>query len=137
MKKLFAVACTLLFGIMPFISCKKENSDPIPPVVGYWIGKIGVSQAPPSMGYAFLFRNDGSVRVYYLSNNNPDTSSVIKGEGLYSVTGNKINTTYNLINFPFQRSTTATMNNNFTYMQGTWGKDLNPVDGGQFFAQKQ
>jgi hypothetical protein len=135
MKKILVVACATFFTSISFISCKKENSEPVPKIVGYWVGKIGTNPDPPTQKCAFLFRNNGTVRVYF--NNNSDTSTAKKAEGVYSLTDLTVKTTYNVLNYPVLQSTTASINSYFSYMEGTWGPNLNTVDGGKFFLQKQ
>jgi hypothetical protein len=60
-------------------SCKKSSNSPAPKsVVGYWVGDYGSGTATPSEGYAFLFRTNGTVRVY----NNSDTTTALAAEGI-------------------------------------------------------
>ncbi len=136
MKKLYnAVSAILLSGIL-FVSCKKDNPAPAASIVGFWMGKYGTGPTTyPNKSYAFLFRNDGTVRVYHLNYLN-DTSAVHKGEGTYSVTGGMVKTSYTLLLYGYEFSTTATIDAHFTFMEGDWEPGLDPSNGGKFFANK-
>ncbi len=136
MKKFFLITSATLFSAILFFSCKKDNAVPPPSVVGFWKGKLGIGGQYPVKGYAFLFRNNGTVRVFYLANN-PDTFFAAKAEGTYLVTGNKVNTTHTYLINGSQHSSTGTLNGNFTFTEGTWGHNLNPYNGGKFFLNKQ
>ena len=119
-----------------FSSCKKSN-DPAPTAPGYvglWKGKYGTTTAYPTAGYAFLFRNDGTVRVF----NNADTTSGSKAEGTYAISGGTVTTTYTyLAPGSGQYSTSTTINPNYTFQEGTWGSGTNTTNGGNFFIVKQ
>lgn len=133
MKKLSIIAASALSLIL-FVSCKKDNPAPTPSVVGLWKGKYGNGPATyPNKRYAFLFRNDGTVRVY----NNTDTFFAEKAEGTYIVTGGVVKTTYSYQNSLFQYSTNGFLDSHFTFMEGTWSQVLNPNNGGKFFVIKQ
>jgi len=120
-----------------FLSCKKSN-DPAPVDPGYvglWKGKYSNSStAYPTSGYAFLFRSNGTVRVF----NNADTTAASKAEGTYSISGSTMSTTYTYIApASGQFSTSTTINPTFTFQEGTWGSGTNTTNGGNYFIVKQ
>ncbi|GAB3026545.1 hypothetical protein GCM10027051_34170 [Niabella terrae] len=122
-KTLMAVAFFLLCGLL---ACKKDN--PKPTVVGYWTGEYGNGNDIPSHPYYFLFRSNGTVRVYADSE---DTATAGKAEGTYIVTGNTVKTTY-LYPPSTSYSTTATVDEGFTTMDGTWGSGASTSGLGTF-----
>jgi len=121
------VLCLSVFAI----SCKKDKENPS--IVGFWKGKYGSNTAYPNLTYAFLFRGNGTVRVF----NNSDTANASKAEGTYTVTGNTVKTTYVYSEILQQCSTIATVDSKFTFMEGTWGNGTNTTNGGYYFINKQ
>lgn len=107
---------------------KKEDAPPAPTVVGYWEGKYGYGNAVPDKTYNFLFRSNGTVRVYA---DDTDTATAGKAEGTYIVTGSTVKTTYT---YPpaTSYSTEATVDAGFTAMDGTWGNGANVSGAGTF-----
>jgi hypothetical protein len=136
MKKNLFFALVALTSVLLFSSCKKDNPAPVPSdpaYVGLWKGKYGTGTAYPSYGYAFLFRKDGTVRVF----NDNDTTTASKAEGTYSISGSTVNTTYKYISGGYQYSTAAIMDLNASFIEGTWGSGTNTTNGGKFFIAKQ
>jgi hypothetical protein len=135
MKKLTNIlALSILYTVL-FISCKKDNPT-LPSVVGYWNGKSSIDPTTyPNRGYSFLFRSDGTVRVYHL-NYLTDTAAVHKGEGTYTVTANQVKTNYTILIYGIEFSTISSIDDHFTFMEGTWGPGSNPYSGGKFFISK-
>jgi hypothetical protein len=136
MKKRNAILLATFTAVILFSACKK--SDPAPPsdpaYVGLWKGKYGNGTTVyPTSGYAFLFRNNGTVRVF----NSADTTAATKAEGTFTISGTTINTTYNYIGGGGTYSTTATMDSKNTFQEGTWGSGTNTTNGGNFFIVKQ
>ncbi len=129
-KTIYTAALFLTIGIAA-TSCKKE-STPTPTVVGYWVGKYGNGAAAATLDYAFLFKADGTVKVYA---NNADTSLASKAEGTYSVSGTKINTTYT---YPgnIKYSSVSNADAEFTTMSGTWGSGTSTT-GNTFYLNKK
>ncbi|SDC81362.1 hypothetical protein [Niabella drilacis] len=119
-----AIAVFILAG------CKKKKEDlpPAPSVVGYWEGKYGNGNAVPGQPYFFLFRSNGTVRVYA---DNADTASAGKAEGTYIVSGNTVKTTYT---YPpaTSYSTQAVVDAGFATMDGTWGSGASVSGNGTF-----
>ena len=136
MKKVFKNFIAVLLVCFIFSSCKK-SADPMPTDPGYvglWKGKYGNGATTyPVNGYAFLFRNNGTVRVF----NNSDTSAATKAEGTYSITGGTINTTYTYLGTTQQYSTTSNIDPKYTFQEGTWGSGTNTSNGGNYFIVKQ
>jgi hypothetical protein len=118
-----------------FVSCKKDSPVAHQSVVGFWKVKLGYGQTYPQVGYAYLFRENGTVRVYFLYNN-PDTFFAVKAEGTYSVNGNQFYTTHTYINKGNQHSSAGIINPNFTFTEGKWVYNQNPNIGGKFFLNK-
>lgn len=131
MKKTFLILATLVLFFAS--SCKKDKDEtPKPSILGFWKGKYGNSTSYPSLGYAFLFRNNGTVRIF----NNLDTAAAIKAEGTYTVSGTTVTTNYTY-STSLSYSTSATIDNNMTFQEGTWGNGTSTTDGGRFFIVKQ
>lgn len=119
-----------------FLSCKKSSdSAPADPgYVGLWKGKYGSgATAYPTSGYSFLFRNDGTVRVF----DGVDTATAGKAEGTYSITGAAVTATYKYVSGGAQFSVAATIDPKFTFQEGTWGSGTNTTSGGKYFIVKQ
>ncbi|RXK57701.1 hypothetical protein ESA94_19440 [Lacibacter luteus] len=112
----------LLFFILILTSCKKKNcpAPEAPSMVGFWVGKKNTNTAAsgtyPTVGFALLFRSNGTVRAV----NYPDSSTGFKGEGTYQVTGNTVTATYLFAGAPFdaRENITATVNSSFSFMEG-------------------
>ena len=133
MKALLAVLM-MAFTIAILSSCKKDKTES-PGIRGYWQGKYGNgASAYPTLPYFFLFRNDGTVRIYA---NVADTATASKAEGTYTVSGSTVTTTYTYLTVSQQYSTTATVDSRFTFIEGTWGNGTNTTNGGRFFLNKQ
>jgi hypothetical protein len=127
-----------------FASCSKDNNDtvltpvtptPAPSMVGLWKGKYGNGATTyPTSGYAFLFRADGTVRVF----NSTDTATAGKAEGTYTKSGATVTCTYTYI-APSSGTyaTSAAVDANFTFVEGTWGSGTNTTNGGMYFLNKQ
>jgi hypothetical protein len=122
----------LAAAAMLAISCSKTET-PKPSINGLWIGKYSSgATAYPIYGYAFLFRPDGTVRVF----NDADTTVANKAEGTYAILGSTITTNYKFITGGQSYSTSAKINENYTFMEGTWGSGTNVTSGGNFFIYK-
>src|SRR5690606_10447287 len=124
-------------GAFMFFACKKDNPEPqpAPSMVGFWQGKYGAGENYPTNGYAFLFRADGTIRVF----NGIDTTSaaVAKGEGIYSILGATVTAKYTYLSeggatFSF----TGAVNSSFTFLEGTWGSGDNTSGNGRYFVVK-
>ena len=104
----------MLLFLVGIAACKKDK-DSKKTVVGFWEGKYGNGGAIPNTGYFFLFRSNGTVRVYADAT---DTASAGKADGTYIVTGTTVKTTYT---YPsdISYSTSATVDEGFTTMDGT------------------
>ena len=116
-------------AVLIIAGCKKKKEDAsAPSVIGFWEGKYGSGSAVPNMPYFFLYRSNGTVRVYADAS---DTATAGKAEGTYIVTGTTIKTTYT---YPpsTSYSTTAAVDAGFTTMDGTWGSGANTSGNGTF-----
>jgi hypothetical protein len=134
MKKFIFLIWAALSSSILLSSCKKEN-PPAPPasITGFWKGKFGFGPTTyPDQRYAFLFRSDGTVRVF----DNTDTSNAAIAEGTYAVNSSIVTTTYTYLNTTSQYSTKSFIYPQFTFMEGTWGVGQDEVNGGKFFVNK-
>ncbi|MBX3242455.1 MAG: hypothetical protein KIT80_04895 [Chitinophagaceae bacterium] len=132
----------LLLGIFPVVvftatlsSCKKDKPEPAT-LVGLWEGKYSEAELYPINGYMFLFRGDGTVRVF----NGTDTTNqaVGRAEGIYSILGSTVTTKYTYVGVGGTTfSTRSTVNTRFTFQEGTWGAGENTSGRGKFFLVKQ
>lgn len=129
----------LLFIVIGIIAvslsaCKKN--DPAPGLTGFWTGKYGSGNNYPTNGYAFLFRSDGTVRVF----NDSDTTNaaVTRAEGIYSFLGSTVTAKYTYLNAGGSTfSVTGAVNSQFTFIEGTWGPGDNTSGNGRYFLVKQ
>jgi len=128
MKKLVFV----LLMIAGIAACKKDKAA-TPSVVGFWEGNYGNGSTVPDQNYCFLFRSNGTVRVYADAT---DTATAGKAEGTYIVTGNTVKTTYT---YPanLSYSTLATADAEFKTLDGTWGDNANTSGRGTFRVFKK
>jgi hypothetical protein len=131
MKFKFALAIALLS--VTLIACKKDKDDD-PTITGLWLGKYSSSSTSyPTLGYAFLFRKDGTVRVF----NSSDTAAASgKAEGTYQVAGNKVTCNYTYVIGAGTYSSEAIVNSMFTFMEGSWGNGSSTTNGGMYFVYK-
>lgn len=133
--KTIVITALSCFVLSSLFSCKKDKVD-LPTIVGLWKGKYSNSLTSyPTNGYAFLFRSNGTVRVY----NNTDTISAgtLKAEGTYSVTNSIVTTTYSYISpGSGTYSTKASVDSKFTFQEGTWGNGTTN-NTAVFFLNKQ
>ena len=110
-------------------------------IVGFYTGKIGNNTDYPSFQMAFLFRNDGTVRVYNNNISTPgyfDTSLIPPSEGTYTVVGSTVVTNCAYVSNPSNTfSTLGTLDSAFTYMDGSWGYGTATSGGGYYFSYKQ
>jgi hypothetical protein len=130
-KFIVAVIVSSLF----FISCKKENcpAPETPSVVGFWSGKYGSAANYPSIGYAALFRSNGTVRFF----NSADTVAATKAEGTYTISGSTVTASYTYIGVGDSYSISATVDSKFTFLEGTYGSGANTTNGGKWFMIKK
>lgn len=139
--KLLAIASLVALALT---SCSKDNNDtavtpvtttPPPSMAGLWKGKYGNGATTyPTSGYAFLFRANGTVRVF----NSTDTATAGKAEGTYIKSGATVTATYTyLAPSTGTFSTSAAVDANYTFVEGTWGSGTNTTNGGMYFINKQ
>ncbi|ANH83369.1 hypothetical protein A8C56_22400 [Niabella ginsenosidivorans] len=117
-----------LFTVLVLVACKKGKDAIQPTVIGYWEGNYGNGNEVPATPYIFLFRSNGTVRVYA---NNTDTATANIADGTYFVTGATVKATYT---YPPSESysVAATLDAGITAMDGTWGAGTNTTNGGSF-----
>ena len=133
MKKFLFLPALLLSGSILFTSCEKDDPDPTPTHIGFWKGKYGGTGSYPTIQWGMLLRADGTVRVY----DGADSATAGKAEGTYSLTGSTLNTSYSYISGGNAYSTTAILNANKTFMEGTYGVGAATTGGGVFFMAKE
>lgn len=123
----------LLFTLVLVQACKKDKEEaPAPSVVGFWVGKYGNGSNAADLDYAFLFRADGTLKIYA---NNADTAAATKATGTYWISGTKVNTTFTYSN-NLKYSSASTADANFTTMSGTWGSGT-VTTGNTFYLNKR
>lgn len=124
-RNILSIAAVLILAV----ACKKNNSDdPIPPTPpspaeGYWTGKYTTTGQLGFDNYAMLIKAGGFVRIYDLGTGT-DTASIsplAKANGVWSLSGNTIQTTYG--SGTKTVNTTTTLNAAKTQMNGTWSFD--------------
>lgn len=118
-----------------FVSCKKDSSPApeSPSMQGFWKGKWGNAANYPSYGYAATFRSNGTVRFF----DGADTSTAVKAEGNYTVSGSTVTATYTYAGSSSPISVSATVSSKFTFLEGSWGTGGNPSNGGLWILVKQ
>jgi hypothetical protein len=132
MKKILLLGTTAMM-LLVSVSCKKKKDPPpAPTVIGYWVGKYGNGSDAATLDYAFVFKSDGTVKVYA---NNADTSRATKGDGTYTISGTRITSTY-VYPGNLRYSAIGTVDANFKIMTGTWGNGTVST-GNTFFLNKQ
>jgi len=123
----------LALSLVLIVSCKKDKDETEKPsVIGLWKGKYGNPTSYPNLGYALLFRTDGTVRVF----DGVDTAAASKAEGTYSLSGSTVTSKYTYTGGS-SYSTSATIDPKMTFIEGTWGSGTNTTNGGKFFIVKQ
>jgi hypothetical protein len=135
--KLYTISAFVAITLFINYSCKKDNKSVAPASVeGFWSGKYSVGALEPTIFYyGSLFRNNGTVRVYFSNNFNSDTTNASKREGTYKYENGVVSTTY-IIN-PNEFLTTATFTTS-TRMNGTYGFSPNSNnDAGKFYLNKE
>jgi hypothetical protein len=148
MKNLLIVSITALLYTMIFTSCKKDTvtntvtvKDTVAPVrniIGYWQGQFAAyttpQQYPTNGALGFLFRANGTVRVY--DGTVPmDTATAVVAEGTYNISGLTVFTTFTIS--AVSLSTVATVDSAFTFFQGTLGNSPSTSGEDVFFEGKQ
>jgi hypothetical protein len=127
---------TAILFILSFTTCTKKGQQGAPPsstITGYWEGKYSDDLTSyPTYPYGFLFRSDGTVRVY---DETVDTGLNYAAEGTYTITGNIVNTSYKYLSGGGTYSSTATVDSDDTFMEGSWGSDTT-TNTGLFFLAK-
>ncbi|WP_375448319.1 hypothetical protein [uncultured Fibrella sp.] len=125
--KLFVLA-----GILSIAGACSKKDDPTPTMIGFWVGKYGNGSSAATIDYAFLLKSDGSMKVYA---NNADTAKASKASGTYFISGTKINGSYVYAGTD-KYSMTATTDDKFTTMSGSWGSGTTTT-GNTFFMTKR
>src|SRR5579863_2056579 len=123
--------CIVVFLVS---NCSKKSS-PAPiarSVVGYWVGKFADGGATPTNGFAFLFRPNGTVRVY----DDQDTASGSATEGTYALTDSTVTTTYSNGGAYGPYNTVGVLNSTSTQISGSWGDGGTNYNGGIFYLDK-
>jgi hypothetical protein len=135
MKQLLKLMMPIFIGLL-VVTCGKDEKEPEPDVElpGLWTGFYGRLSEPQNLYYAMLFRADGTVRVFSAGS---DTTGSNKAEGIYSVSGSVVTTTYTYISgISGTFSTSATLGNSNTKLAGTYGSGEAVSGGGTFTINK-
>ena len=129
----------IILTLSTLASCKKSGDDEDIQYTnpqGYWTGLYGSGSAVPSQNYAWLFRANGTVRVYSQS---ADTSVASKAEGTYVLSGQTVTTTYTYVSGAITGtfSTLAVADGDFINLTGTYGSGANNSGGGTFILNRK
>jgi hypothetical protein len=154
MKNIFALfAVTFLFAII-FSSCKKQTitntiyikdttihlpvsvTDTVNgrKIIGYWPGAYENPGYYPDQQFSFLFRSNGTVRVYIYGTDS--SNALFTGEGQYQVTDSIVVTKLNIGSNLYSTIDTIRFNG-YIFMEGTIGQGLNTSGFGVNIAHKQ
>lgn len=125
-------------AVLLLFSCKKNNDDDkeYDSPDGYWTGLYGAGSTTPSQDYAWLFRSNGTVRVYSRSS---DTAMASKAEGTYTLSGQTVTTSYTYFSGAITGSfsTLGVADGNFETISGTYGSGANNSGGGTFILNRK
>lgn len=123
-------------------SCRKEYSYekqeireiPIiqPSILGEYEGEYNLGAG--AYYYYFKFEKDNKLTVIIDDNIPPDSNSI--AIGMYKFENNIVTATYTYPNGGGTFSIMASVNNDFTYLSGTWGSRLSVDDAGTFWMRK-
>lgn len=117
------------------MACDKDDDNAVPSITGFWKGYYSNSPGGNQTAeYAFLFRADGTVRVF--DGYDTTTATGSWAEGLYNITGNTVRTYYSY-GPGLSYSTSGTLTNNATKITGTWGDGNSASGSGDFNVTKQ
>ncbi|HEX6333115.1 MAG TPA: hypothetical protein VFZ78_02750 [Flavisolibacter sp.] len=129
------IFASVLIGCL-LVSCDKDddtNNTSYTNVIGFWKGKVGTGTAAPNTDVAFLFRSDGTFRVY---NNSSDTTNAGKVDDIYGVAGTIINMNYFEFGSPYNKNMEGNINSSYTRIDGTWGAGAATTGGGTFYLAR-
>jgi len=129
-----SIKIILLVSVLGIYSCKKDKEEAPPKrtsPIGYWKGLYGTGTNPQTQNYSWLFRSNGTIRVYSQA---ADTTGGSKAEGTYSVSGTIITNSYTYISGPLTGtfSTNSAVDANFQTLTGTYGSGTATSGGGTF-----
>jgi len=137
MKTKLLLSAILFIAMLSVIttSCSKA-SIATPSLIGLWHGAYANGTDLPTdtgnLGYSFLFRSNGTVRVF----DRYDTIPSEAAEGTYTVSGDTVSTTYTFTSALLTYSSTAVINSSDNFMFGTWGSGSNTSGSGLFYISK-
>lgn len=135
MKKMLFLGTTAMI-LLAAVSCKKKKDTappPTPTVTGFWVGKYGSGTGTPTTAYAYLFKGDGTLRVY--TGNITDTVRATKADGIYILSGTQVKCTY-IYPSNYRFSSMGIINVDAGTITGTWGEGTVST-GNTFFLNKQ
>ncbi len=113
-------------------------------LLGLWLGTYGFGDHADEYPYGFLFRPNGTMRVY--NNDTPFTTAQdtlnlpdnYKTEGIYNLNGSVVSGTYvwyeDEDEYPY--SFESTINLELDFMLGTWGEGENVSGNGHYYVEK-
>ena len=90
-------------------------------IVGLWAGNFGSAGYNPTSQFSFLFRNDGTMRVYIYGTDTANATYAV--DGVYQLIGYSVATQFVVGGNLY--STLGTVDSNFIFYQGTIGQGLN------------
>ena len=108
-------------------------------IAGFWPGLYESPGQNPDLQFSFLYRSDGTLRVY---GDGTDTTSANVGEvgdGTYSISGSVLTTHFTFIigGIPYAYSSVATISTGHTFYEGTVGQDTATSGAFVFIGNKQ
>jgi hypothetical protein len=104
-------------------------------IIGFWPGKYASPGYYPNAQFSYLFRSDGTVRIYADGDLNDTIVVGETGEGVYSIIGYSVATQFNLAGNLY--STLGTVDSSFIFYEGTIGEGLQTSGFLINFAHKQ
>ncbi|HET6722304.1 MAG TPA: hypothetical protein VFH07_06115 [Chitinophagaceae bacterium] len=130
-EKMALIALVIATG---FVACNKDSDDEviISPVEGTYTGKYGFGTDAPDLDFKFKVSPGGMFQEI------GGSSGDVTGQGTWTLNGNTLSATYTMLFSPFNKySVSGTYDPATKKMNGTWGYDNNPSDGGKIEMAKQ
>jgi hypothetical protein len=91
-------------------------------IIGFWPGTFNNPGFDPSYEFSFLFKSDGTLRVYIEGSDADTAAAPFKGDGVYRILGLALATQFNVAGQLY--STQGTLDSSFLFYQGTIGEGL-------------
>lgn len=127
--KFFAM---LLIASVSLTACKKSSDKPSnASIEGKWVGKYGFDDEAPSVYYSFRIKSGGVLEEY-------GESGLKIAEGTWKLENNVLTgKTHSLLGSNNEYSIIAAFDPSKGILEGNWGYDNSPTDGGLWSMSKQ